>query len=90
MNLWTFLTVVIIAWALVEIIGGQKKQKGNKKLEENYEALEERLEKMETRIRNLEAIVSDDDFKEAEGPVHQQKTPGESAAKTGRLQNKLK
>lgn len=90
MNLWTFLTVVIIAWAIVEIVGKQKKQQGSKKFEANFEALEERLEKMEKRIQNLEAIATDEDLTDEEAAAHKQETAERRSDFSGRLHNKLK
>ncbi len=98
MNLWTFLTVVIIAWALVEIITSKNKGKGkgNKQLEENYQAMEERVEKMERRIRNLEAIVTDEGFEESKPKESNmtQDSVAQPSQKTSefntRLKNKLK
>ncbi len=90
MNLWTFLTVVIIAWAIVEIVTTQKKQKGSNRAEADFKAFEERLEKIEKRIQNLEAIATDDDLTGKEGAAYKEETSERKADFTGRLHNKLK
>ncbi len=60
MNLWTFLTIAVIVWAIVEVITTKKKNKGADISKDELKDIQDRLDRSEKRLRNLEAIVTED------------------------------
>lgn len=96
MDLWEFLTVVVVIWGIVTIIKTWRQNRTRKESSVANE-LEPRIERIEKRIQNLEAIVIDEDMLgqgQHVGGDDESATAktasSQSAGRAGRLSNSLR
>ncbi len=93
MNLWVFLTIIIVAGYLIDAYNKNQKLKVRFKANDKYiNDLEEDIKSLKRRVENLEiiAVTEPDNFQDRAGNIrYQQREQDDPAAQNERLVNEL-